>query len=447
MNIILTKEHIIIIVSVIGGIIVLAVVVVVLVKYLPVKKSPPAPSTIPDPLESPKVSPSGPPEAIDSASPSPSQEIFVKGSPTSKKPSSSPSLGNTSSQSSTMPPNNTKEPLSSPLWSECAFTHDCPSGMICFNSTCTYPPRDWNAIINTGYNDHQLCLNAHLMVLNDDKFTMLPSWWSLDGCQDICSGLLPDTVFVLTAKGIVLVNTNHGPRSVIQGTEVHGKTVSKLFVFRGALHVLAEGVIYRGPTSRELGDTLIWDPIEFLYGRDISKEYIIAVDVSERGLINLTCPEYHLYYNIEGWNMIPSQDKFVFYQEGYAYLSQEPCKTVENVYRFFNNTPVPQEISEILKKIPKGVPGSPLQEKYYGNAFNKTTKDTLVFGKYGEPPTLIPRVIDAVYDSKKGDIAILNKEGIVKYVSSGKILNGLGVHLFVANGFLWLLSNEECYSI
>ena len=90
------------------------------------------------------------------------------------------------------------------MWEECLASSECSHHDICFLGSCTQKPLTWEETLSTTYNDDLVSIDHHPMLLYSDtrKFVMLPGWWIMRGCYDLCDGPWPDSIYILKDDGL-----------------------------------------------------------------------------------------------------------------------------------------------------------------------------------------------------------------------------------------------------
>jgi len=313
--------------------------------------------------------------------------------------------------------------------SSCIMTSDCTHDYACFFGTCTQKPKTWDECYITTCNDGLVCIDHHLMQLVNNKFIMLSGWWLLRGCLDICDSPISNTVYILKEDGLFTVSIDSSS-SIRQLTALHinSSYIIRIFLFREALHALAkDGKIYRGLTNRELLRFANWEwsPIEFIYGRDISDEFIIDIITSSDGILSLYCLDSRrLTYNGNVW-----------YEDIILPFKISPSSSSSSRDHFYK----------------------PSSRIIYGSSrhnYINLSRDLLSLYHNNNQLFTIDKVKDCVFDpSNDLSIIIITNNDIIKRLSfiddslSEEVINGSGKYLRVAHKCIWLLTSHTCVRV
>lgn len=244
---------------------------------------------------------------------------------------------------------------------DCITSAECSTNNFCFIGSCTSKPVTWDECFHTTCNDGMICIDRHYLFLVHSKFIMLPGWWVLKDCIDICDSPFSNCVYVLRDSGLYLcsiplfnpittsnkpsvsISPNHTLLKYIAPVTLSGETSDfiRIFIYRNTIHALSkDGIIYRGLSNRqvirdvkesnyqsqsdigsfdksdeslnsssvtsfEYSDTHSeweWEKVDFINGRDISHYHISDFTIAVDGTMALTLFDGgRLIHNGKSW--------------------------------------------------------------------------------------------------------------------------------------------------
>lgn len=316
----------------------------------------------------------------------------------------------------------------------CMMTSDCIKSHCCFFGTCTPKPLTWDECFNTTCNDGLVCIDHHLMQLKNNKFVMLPGWWSFSGCIDICEAPIKNYVYILKEDGLCLVNPDE-PKSIVK-LIINDNLIIRIFILRNALHALTEnGKIYRGLSHHEMlkKDPTIWEweHIEFIFGRDISSDFIVDVITSPDGIFSIYISDGRRLTYDNSWMeeiMIP--------------IILPKMTSSSSTNSLDNNIKLPSRIIYGTNKY-----------NYINLTYGKATL-YILDNNTSKSLYTIEKVRDAVIDplDNQSIIAIYNNRSIkrINYNNDSiieSVIDGQGETLRVANNNIWLLTSNKCIRV
>ena len=356
---------------------------------------------------------------------------------------------------------------------DCIGSSECQKDNICFLGTCTPKPLEWDECFQTACNEGLICIDHHIMLLMSEynKFILLPGWWIMKDCYDICDGPLSSSVYLLKEDGLYLVlltpvnnferfiqislpyidqsttNSSSSTQSISSTTSSKTKAqISRIVIYKDAIHALAKnGYIYRGLTNKEMRKSIEnrpieweWDRVEFINGRDISDETISDIVVSQPGgqeaqTITLTlADDRSLTYSNNFWI------------EESSYYSNFRAKSPRS--------PSPRTYDESIIM--------PSQLKYGSSRKQYITFEQDQAYLYNldidtKPLLLIEKVKDAIIDpSNSNCIIAIHTNGVIKkYIADNSekivthVLKGQGEALKIAANLVWLITGTKCFHV
>ena len=345
---------------------------------------------------------------------------------------------------------------------DCIGTSECQKDHICFLGTCTQKPLNWDECFSTACNEGLICIDHHIMILMSDynKFILLPGWWIMKDCYDICDGPWQSSVYLLKEDGLYLIFLVPPARD-LSLTESNNKfilicppyiehlsnksQISRIVIYKDAIHALAKnGYIYRGLSNKEMRKAIEnrpieweWDRIEFINGRDISDEIISDIVVSQPGseaqTFALTLDDHRcLTYSNNFWT--------------------EESFSPDNLRTKLPRSPSPRTYDESIIMPPQLKYGT-TRKQYITFEYDQAYYYNLEIDT--KPLLLIEKVKDAIIDpSNSNCIIVIHTNGVIKkYINDNSeqitthILKGQGEALKIASNFVWLITGTKCFHV
>ncbi len=115
-----------------------------------------------------------------------------------------------------------------PSGGECVTSSACTSDHLCFLSRCVSKPSTWEEKVQTSYTKGMICVDHHLLTLDQERFNILPGFWVMKGVTSVCDSNINGFVYVVCEDGIYRSSVDN----IISGTTKINQSLAVKKLFR-----------------------------------------------------------------------------------------------------------------------------------------------------------------------------------------------------------------------
>lgn len=303
----------------------------------------------------------------------------------------------------------------------CLISSQCSTSNICFSGICTVKPESWNEKVTTAFDGSQLCINKHLLRLEDNKFIPPMSWWEINKIASITEDEEMGFFLILSEDGDIF-------RTIADDIITNFNTYTGSINYKKIINIENNMIILT-----HSGNLLLLD-----------KDFKKTKKITDIKGINLNLFIHDIY-------TVKDRSLIIKYEETTIII----LKNMDN-FLFFDNSPNYQVIfgNDINHRI-----------LIYNNEIrvyiNRIKSKNIKSGKFdikqGNPIIIKGRYNYATFDKDKQDtVYLMNNKGSIFYFKIRKRkrsklidtnVKSIGYKIINSNNNIWALTISKCLNV